>query len=93
LSLRNLVLAIGGACLLAAVVLWFCAVPPALILLAWAVLIIAGTLYERVRYKPLETKAGAGWIATAEKFIDDATGKTVTVYIHETTGERKYVGD
>jgi fatty acid desaturase len=92
-TLRNLVLGIGVACLVAGAVLWAFAVPPALILLVWAVLIIAGTVHERVRYKPLEAGGGAGWRPTGERFVDDATGRTVTVHIQDATGERKYVSD
>ena len=69
------------------------ALPPALVFALWGVLIVVGTLYERVRYKELERHPGAGWRATDERFIDDASGKAVTVYIEPATGERKYVAD
>jgi membrane protein implicated in regulation of membrane protease activity len=92
-TLRNLVIAIGVACLAAGAVLWAFAVPPAFILLVWAALIIVGTVHERVRYKPLEARGGAGWRPTDERFIDDATGRTVTVHVQDATGDRKYVGD
>jgi len=88
-----MVVAVGAVCLVAGAIMWFLAVPTALILLFWAVALIAGTLYERVIYKPLESRAGAGWTATSERFIDDATGKTVTVYVQDGTGERKYVAE
>jgi hypothetical protein len=91
MNLRGLVVAVGVFCLVASAVMWLVAVPTALILLFWAVALIAGTIYERVIYKPLESHAGAGWTATSERFVDDATGKTVTVYVREQTGERKYV--
>ena len=93
MSLRGLVVAVGAVCLAASMVMWLVAVPTALILLFWAVVLIAGTVYERVIYKPLESRAGAGWTATSERFVDDATGKTVTVYVQEGTGERKYVAE
>ena len=93
MSLRGMVVAVGAACLVAGAVMWFLAVPTALILLFWAVALIAGTVYERVIYKPLESQAGHGWTPTSERFVDDATGKTVTVYVQEGTGERKYVAD
>ena len=88
-----MVVAVGAVCLVAGAIMWFLAVPTALILLFWAVALIAGTIYERVIYKPLESRAGAGWTATSERFIDDATGKTVTVYVQDGTGERKYVAE
>jgi len=93
MSLRGLVVAVGAFCLAASIVMWLVAMPTALILLFWAVALITGTVYERVIYKPLENQAGAGWTATSERFIDEATGKTVTVYVREGTGERKYVAD
>lgn len=91
MSLRGLVVAVGALCLVASVVMWLVAIPTAVILLFWAAALIGGTIYERVIYKPLENQAGAGWTATSERFIDDTTGKTVTVYVREQTGERKYV--
>jgi len=93
MSLRGMVVAVGAACLVAGAVMWFLAIPTALILLFWAAALIAGTVYERVIYKPLERQAGPGWTATSERFVDDATGKTVTVYVQEGTGERKYVAE
>jgi fatty acid desaturase len=91
--LRGVVLAVGAACLAAGLVMWALAIAPALILLAWAALILVGTVYERLRYKPLETGAGPGWRATPERFVDDASGKTVTVHVQDGTGEHKYVSD
>ena len=90
--LRGTILVIGGACLAAGLVLWVLAVPPAFILLAWGLLILGGTLYERIHYKRLESRPGPGWQATPERFVDDATGRTVTVY-ENGAGERKYVAD
>jgi len=91
--LRGMVVAVGAFCLVAGAVMWVMAVPTALILLFWAVALIARTIYERVIYKTLESQAGPGWTATSERFIDDATGKSVTVYVREGTGERKYVAE
>ncbi len=56
--------------------------------------ITAGTLLERVIYKPLlREKPGAGWTKTAERFIDPDTGKAVDVFYNPSTGERQYVAD
>ena len=93
MMLRGMVVAVGAFCLVAGAVMWTMAVPTAVILLFWALALIAGTIYERVIYKPLESQAGPGWTATSERFIDDATGKPVTVYVQEGTGERKYVAE
>ena len=50
------------------------------------------TLYERIHYKAVsKTPPGPGWHRTDERFIDDKTGKPVTVYIRPETGERIYV--
>lgn len=68
--------------------------PPAFMFLFWGAIIIAGTVFERFRYKSLETKAPAGnWQRTTERFIDDETGVPVTVWLDPVTGERKYVSD
>lgn len=51
-------------------------------------------LIERFRYKRLSSKApGPGFERTTERFIDDETGKAVTVYMRPDTGERIYVED
>jgi hypothetical protein len=68
--------------------------PPALVFTLEGAVIIAGVLFERVVYKHVEAaRPGAGWTRTAERFIDDATGKPVTVYVQPATGERKYVNE
>jgi len=49
-------------------------------------------VFERVVYKRIDpARPGAGWQRTSERFIDDTTGKPVTVYIEPATGERQYV--
>lgn len=68
------------------------ALPPAAIFAFWGALVVVGTIYERYRYKPLEiARPGSPWVPTEERFIDDESGKAVTVYIDPATGERKYV--
>lgn len=80
-------LAAGGVAIVAG------ALPPALVFAGWGVLIVAGTLHERRRYKTPEAAApsAAGWERTDERFIDEETGRPVTVYLQARTGERKYV--
>lgn len=51
--------------------------------------IIAGVFFERSRYKTKHT-AKSGWVRTKERFVDHQSGKTVEVYFHPQTGERKY---
>lgn len=68
--------------------------PPSYMFMFWGAVIIAGTVFERFRYKSLEKKAPAGnWQRTTERFIDDETGAPVTVWLDPVTGERKYVQD
>jgi len=93
--LRNVVLGIGlfilGCGVIALVTGGY---PPAFAALIWGGLIVAGIVFERVRYKPLETGAPAGrFQRTTERFIDDETGQPVTVWTDPVTGERKYVKD
>jgi hypothetical protein len=92
--LRAFVLALGGVLAAAgAVALLLGACPPAFVFGLWGILILLGTLYERNRYKALETtRPGVDWTETPEKFIDDDSGATVTVYVNA-AGERRYVRD
>ena len=91
--LRGAVIAVGVACLLGGLLsLAFQVGPPALVFGMWGVVLVAGTIYERFRYKPIEQSLpDRGWVETPERFIDDETGQPVTVYLHSATGERKYV--
>jgi hypothetical protein len=93
--LRNAVIALGVVAfaggLLALIAGTF---PPGFIFAFWGLVLILGTVFERFRYKPIEAMAPAGnWIRTEERFIDDETGRPVTVYMDPETGERKYVHD
>jgi len=55
-------------------------------------LAVAGTVFERVRYKELERRPpGIGFAATEERFRDPATDRWVQVYYNGATGERRYV--
>ena len=57
-------------------------------------LLLVGTLYERVHYKkPVLRAPGPGWQPTHERFIDEETGKAITVWIEPGSGERVYVAD
>jgi uncharacterized membrane protein HdeD (DUF308 family) len=58
----------------------------------FGLVLIAAGIVERWRYKRLGSRPrGAGWIATAERFVDPESGKLVTVYYCPATGERRYV--
>ena len=91
--LRGAVLAVGILMLLAGAATAGLGVPslPLWLLIAGGV-ITAGTLLERAIYKPLlREKPGAGWVKTAERFIDPDSGKAVDVFYNPTSGERQYV--
>ena len=91
--LRKAVLAIGAGILVCGLIAIFVGAYPAAFACAiWGALIVVGIVFEKVRYKPLEQIAPTGqWVRTAERFIDDETGKPVTVYVDPKSGERKYV--
>ena len=66
--------------------------PSSFVVVIWSVLLVAGLVFERFRYKALETTTPQGnWVRTTERFIDDETGAPVTVWLDPETGERKYV--
>ncbi len=93
MSLRAAVIAVGVLCLLGGLVALVTGVcPPAFVFITWGVVIVLGTVFERVIYKRvLASRPGAGWERTTERFIDDRTGKPITVYIEPKTGERAYI--
>jgi hypothetical protein len=89
--LRNVIAALGAFLFAGGLLAWLAggAGPGAMI--AGAVLVLA-ILFERVIYKPnAKAPPGPGWVKTAERFVDDQTGKPVTVYVKPETGERIYV--
>lgn len=78
----------AGAALLA-LAGWFA---PAAWLFIWAAVIVLGLVVERWRYKPLGLRPpGPDWQDTGERFVDPETGKTVAVYFHPGSGERRYI--
>jgi hypothetical protein len=91
--LRNFIIVVAAVSFVGGLAALFShACPPGFIFAFWGGLLLIGTIYERVLYKPVETATpGAGWVRTAERFVDDSTGKPVTVYVDPKTGERKYV--
>ncbi|MEO8884027.1 MAG: hypothetical protein ABI377_11545 [Devosia sp.] len=90
--LRNAVIVFGAILFAIGIIGTVWVGPAALVYAVMGALLLAGTLYERIRYKPIEPVApGPGWEVTGERFVDNETGKLVTVYIQRRTGERKYV--
>jgi hypothetical protein len=102
--LRNVVLALGLAWL--AVGLWVTLVDAAgWPMLIFPAILVAGIVFERVNYRgnastPLDNYRGnastpldANWRPTNERFLDEATGRPITVWFNAATGERRYVDD
>lgn len=91
--LRSVLVAIGVVSVLCGLIALATGLfPPAAIFGFWGILLLIGTLFERVIYKPVEqSRPGADWQRTPERFIDETSGKQVTVYIQPETGERRYV--
>ena len=91
--LRNVVLGVGLAWL--AIGSWLTLVDAA----GWPMLVVpaivvAGIVFERVNYRGnASDTADPGWRPTNERFLDEATGRPVTVWFNATTGERRYVDD
>jgi hypothetical protein len=62
--------------------------------LVGGIVVLVGVLFERARYKRLETAPPPPpFEATAERFVDPGSGAPVTVYANPLTGERRYVRD
>jgi hypothetical protein len=83
------ILALGGA-----VVALLCGAPfPVVVWFAGVGIIVTlGVVFERIHYKRLDAGTPeAGWVATAERFVDPETGKLVVVYMRPASGERRYV--
>lgn len=91
--LRRVVLLVGLLMLLCGAATLGLGVPGLpLWLLVVGGLITIGTLLEKVIYKPLlRERPGAGWVKTAERFIDPDTGHPVDVFYNPASGERQYV--
>ena len=94
MPLSTLALAAGIALLAIAIVTAMSGAPGFVV--GWlgglGTLALIGTVFERVRYKPLTRKPpGPGWAATEERFRDPATDRWVQVYYNCGTGERRYV--
>lgn len=93
MTLRLAVLGLAALGMVASLVFWLAGLcSGALMFAIWAALIGIGTLYEKVRYKPLLAGApGPEWRRTPERFIDPSSGQPVTVYVRDASGERQYV--
>jgi len=55
-------------------------------------LLFVGVVFERVRYGAAQRRpVGETWQETTERFIDDESGRPVTVWFDPATGARRYV--
>jgi hypothetical protein len=94
--LRSIVLGLGVLMLAGGVIALAAGGTPAGIpAIVLGALLVLGIVCERVVYKKVAEQAplGPGWKRTAERFVEDETGRTVTVYVKPATGERAYVAD
>ena len=90
--LRNWVITLGAIAFLCGALALLAGIRPGLVVAVWAAVAVLSVIYERFRYKPVETSApGPGWTKTAERFVDEETGQQVTVWLDPRTGERNYV--
>jgi len=86
ITLGVLVAVLGAAALASGII------ASSFVLIFWGAFLVAAIVLERVRYKRLVSgRPGPGWERTTERFVDEETGRTVTVYIQPETGERAYV--
>lgn len=89
--LRIVVLVAAGIFLTAAVI-GFAIDPMTWPTLAVAIVMMLGIVFERLRYGAAQRPPTDGaWQETSERFIDDASGKAVSVWFDPATGQRRYV--
>ena len=92
--LRNLVLTLAIASTVAGAVATLAIGPAALGWLIMSLLVLIGSVFERIRYKRLAASPpDPRFQRTAERFRDPQTGTVVRVYADPATGERVYVRD
>ena len=89
--LRSAIIVIGALCVAGGAIAVLSGMMPGFVFIFWGAVLLLGTLYERVRYKTLLQEKPGGLVRTSERFVDDATGRTITVYVDPASGERSYV--
>ena len=89
--LRTAVLVAGVLILGAGVMLLLVQPRDAAPALVFGTLLVVATVFERWRYKWLNTAQHAKGTPTGERFHDPVSGKLVEVYYDPATGERSYV--
>lgn len=90
---RAIVIAIGATSLVGAIAAGRAGAPaPVTIWLAAIGIIFSiGGAFEYSASGLSDRRPGQGWIETEERFIDQESGKIVTVFYKPDTGERSYV--
>ncbi|MDE2052910.1 MAG: hypothetical protein KGL45_03880 [Gammaproteobacteria bacterium] len=89
--LRAIVMTLGVLAIAAGALPFGAAAPgPRIYLICVGAAIIAGTAFERWRYRNTPP-AGAHWERTGERFEDPSTGETMEVHYDRASGERRYV--
>jgi hypothetical protein len=92
--LRTSLLVFAGALVLAGAILLIHGLPePGAYSLGLGALIVLGTVFERWRYRPHDSRPGVGWQPTGERFEDPQSGRTLQVFYDPQSGERRYVSD
>lgn len=94
--LRNVILVAGGAMLVSGLMALLAGnYMAAGFLGVWGAILTFGIIYERYAYKTILDRLppGSGWTRTAERFVDNKSGRVVTVYVKPLTGERAYVAE
>ena len=90
--LRNLLLGVAATMTVAGAALTAMFWPAGVQLLVFGLLLLTGTLFERVVYKrTLARPPDARFERTPERFRDPSTGEVLTVWADPATGERSYV--
>ena len=89
--LRIALLVIAAACVVAGGLVWAQGGHGGGVrLAAFGLVLLLGVVFERWRYRS-ETRPGARWQKTSERFTDPQTGRVVEVLYDPQSGERRYV--
>ncbi len=92
--LRLVILAVGVALLAGAVVLYVAQGPlfgVAYLGASGTLMVIAGVLFARGRYRSSVDRGHDRWQSTGERFVDPTSGRLMEVRYDPETGERDYV--
>jgi hypothetical protein len=91
IMLRTVVIAVATIFTCIGIGLIACGVhAPGWQVLAFGVIVLVGTLFER-RYRDVQEPRNGNWQRTDEQFFDPSSGEPVEVLFDPSTGERRYV--